>query len=102
MIEKHGPYVQTHTEAVYLRLLECVLVEQTQELEDREVGVELNSLEVRGYKPEEEVTAFGQESESRKSSPSLATHPRTCTYTECRITCTELQKTVASKMVLSC
>ena len=66
MIEKHGPDVQTHTEAVYPRLLEGVLVEQTQELEDGEVRVELDSLEVRGHKPEEEVTAFGQESENRK------------------------------------
>lgn len=62
MIEEHPPCLQTHTEAVNARLLEGVLVEESQELEDGEERVELNTLEVGGDKPVEEVTALGQKS----------------------------------------
>lgn len=46
---------------VHMNLFECVLVEEREELEYREVGVKLNSLEVRVDKPVEEVTALGNE-----------------------------------------
>ena len=59
MIEKHAPRVETDTEAVHPGLLECVLTEQTEELEHRKIGIVLDSLEVGGDKPVEEITALG-------------------------------------------
>lgn len=46
---------------VHVNLFECVLVEEREKLEYREVGVKLNSLEVRVDKPVEEVAALGNE-----------------------------------------
>ncbi len=61
MIQENPPGLQTHTEAVYARLFEGVLVEQPQELQHGEERVELHALQVRGHKPVEEITALGQE-----------------------------------------
>lgn len=44
---------------VHVDLFECVLVEEGEKLQDREIGVELHSLEVRVDKPVEEVAALG-------------------------------------------
>ena len=46
---------------VHANLFECVLVKEREELKYREVGVKLNSLEVRVDKPVEEVAALGNE-----------------------------------------
>ena len=45
--------------SVHVNLFECVLVKEREELEYREVGVKLDSLEVRVDKPVEEVAALG-------------------------------------------
>lgn len=61
MVKEDGPGIQAHTEAVHRGLLERVLVEESEEFQDREVRVELDPLEVRRHKPEEEIAALGQE-----------------------------------------
>lgn len=61
MIKKHAPRVETDTEAVNSRLLECVLAEEIEELKDREVWVVFDTFEVRGHEPVEKVTTLGQE-----------------------------------------
>ena len=60
MIQEDPPGLQAHAEAVDARLLECVLVEETQELQHGEERVKLHPLQVRGHEPVEEVTALGQ------------------------------------------
>ncbi len=60
MVQEYAPRVQTHTEAVYTRLLECVLVKQVQELQHGEQRVKLHPLQVGGHKPVEEVGTFSQ------------------------------------------
>ena len=46
VIKEHSPGVQTHTEAVFARLFEGVLVKQAKELQDGKVRVKLNSFEM--------------------------------------------------------
>ena len=59
MIEEHAPRVETDAKAVDPRLLEGVLAEEREKLEDGEIWVVFDTLQVRGDKPVEEVTALG-------------------------------------------
>ena len=47
-------------------LFEGVLGEQSEELEDWKVRVELHPLQMRGDKPVEEITALGKKPEERE------------------------------------
>ena len=47
-------------------LFEGVLGEESEELEDWEVRVELHPLQMRGDKPVEEITALGKKPEERE------------------------------------
>ena len=62
MVQEDSPGVQTHTKAVNAWLLEGILVEQIQELQHGKERIKFNSLQVRGYKPIEEVRAFSEKS----------------------------------------
>ena len=60
MIEEHAPRVETDAEAVDAWLLERVFAEEPEKLENGEIRVVLDTLEMGGDEPVEEITALGK------------------------------------------